>query len=79
MRSWVATTTVRTIAAAANRSYRVARSPAAVVDPIGLIVIQPDADAHTAIVPISPSSHGAAGRQDCEQPDHDSDRRPAYA
>jgi len=74
MRSWVATTTVRTIAAAANRSYRVARSPATVDGAVGFSVIQPDADAHAAVVSVSATGNNAAGQWDREQPDHEGDR-----
>lgn len=74
MRRWVTTSAVWTMVTVARGPHAVARSPATVVDPVGFIVIQPDADAHAVVVSVSATSYGAAGRQDREQPDHESDR-----
>src|SRR5450759_1024905 len=72
MRRWVTATTVWSMVTAANRPHTVARSPVTVDGTIGFIVTQPDA--HAVVVSVSATSYDAAGRQDCEQPDHDGDR-----
>src|SRR5665647_93851 len=80
MRRWMATTTVWTMATTtvwtmatvAKRPHTIARPPATVDGTVGFIVIQPDA--HAAVVSVSATRYGAAGRQDREQPDHEGDR-----
>src|SRR5665647_1934188 len=68
----MATTTVWTMATVAKRPHTVARPPATVEGTVGFIVIQ--SDAHAAVVSVSATRYGAAGRQDREQPDHEGDR-----
>ena len=65
------TTMVRTITPIASRPHTVAWFPATVDGTEGFVVIQPDAN--TTIVSIAATRHDAAGQQNREQTDRESD------